>query len=123
MNGLWTYRTYLLAVTFASMVPALVFAALFLFIAPPRHRDRVARLIRDLAILLAVSTALPFLLLVVPGALEIPPAPTNWWRWTLNVGVRLFVVVWLWRLLWVYLTPRRDERRRRAVARDADPAP
>lgn len=121
MTDLWTYRTYLIAVTFAGMVPACMFAALFLFIAPPRHRDRVAKLIRDLAILLAVSTALPFLLLVAPGGTEIPPAPTTWWRWVLNVGVRAFLVVWLWRLLWVYLTPRRDQRRRDRQARSDAP--
>lgn len=118
---MWSYRTYLIVVTLAGMVPALAFAALFLLIAPPRRRDRVARLIRDLAILLAISTALPFLLLIIPGGADIPPAPTTWWRWLLNVGVRAFIVVWLWRLLWVYLTPRRDQGRRRAVARDAGP--
>ena len=111
------YRAYLLVTTAAGALPAIIFTVLFLAVDRPSVWDRVTRLIRDLAILLAVGFTLPFLLVLLSLG-QTPPQPTAWWQWVINVGVRAFAAVFIWRLLWVYVTPHRS-RRRRAEPSDA----
>jgi hypothetical protein len=105
-----SYRVVLAVVTGLGAVPAAWFGLLFLVLDRPAHWDRVAKLIRDLAVLLMIGYVLPFVLVLLPGVTL--AAPQGWVRWTLSIGVRLFADVWMWKLLWVYLTPRRDRQRR-----------
>ena len=104
-----TYRTLVLAFYAAGLIPAAIFLVFFIGIDRPRHWDRYAHLIGQLATVVFLAQAVPLLLTILRD-LYIPP-PGSPWEWALAIFLRSLAPYITWRIVWVYFHPPSDHDR------------